>query len=166
MVDFKSLVPWKNNRSQTPALREDYFDPFVTFRREMDRMFDHFFDGFPGRAGNGPGAIAPAIDLDETDKEMVITAELPGVTDKDIEVSLAGDVLTIKGEKKTETEEKKGGSYYTERRYGSFARSLRLPFEVKDEDVDAKFKDGVLKIRVPKPAEMHSQVRRIDVKAQ
>jgi HSP20 family protein len=166
MVDFKSLVPWKGNRSQPPALREDYFDPFVTFRREMDRMFDHFFDGFPGRAGNGSGAIAPAIDLDETDKEMVVTAELPGVTDKDIEVSLAGDVLTIKGEKKTETEEKKGGSYYTERRYGSFARSLRLPFEVKDGQVDAKFKDGILTIRLPKPAEVRNQVRRIDVKAQ
>jgi HSP20 family protein len=166
MVDFKSLVPWKNNKSQAPALREDYFDPFVTFRREMDRMFDHFFDGFPGRAGNGPGTMAPAIDLDETDKEMVVTAELPGVTDKDIEVSLAGDVLTIKGEKKTETEEKKGDSYYTERRYGSFARSLRLPFEVKDEQVHAKFKDGVLTVRLPKPAEIQSQVRRIDVKAQ
>jgi HSP20 family protein len=166
MVDFKALVPWKNNRAQSPAPREDYFDPFVTFRREMDRMFDHFFDGFPGRAGNGSGAIAPAIDLDETDKEMVITAELPGVTDKDIEVSLTGDVLTIRGEKKTETEEKKGGAYYTERRYGSFARSLRLPFEVKDEQVDAKFKDGVLTIRMPKPAELQSQVRRIEVKAQ
>jgi HSP20 family protein len=166
MVDFKSLVPWKNNRSQPPALREDYFDPLVAFRREMDRMFDHFFDGFPGRTGNGPGAIAPAIDLDENDKEMVVSAELPGVTDKDIEVSLAGDVLTIKGEKKTEMEEKKGGSFYTERRYGSFARSLRLPFEVKDEQVVAKFKDGILTIRLPKPAEMQSQVRRIDVKAQ
>jgi HSP20 family protein len=148
-----------------PAVRQDYFDPFVTFRREMDRMFDHFLDGFGGRSGNGPGAIAPAIDLDETEKEMVLTAELPGVSDKDIEVSLAGDVLTIKGEKKTETEEKKGNATYTERRYGSFARSLRLPFEVKDEQVDATFKDGVLTVRVPKPADLQSQVRRIEVKA-
>ena len=84
MVDFKSLVPWLNNKAQTPAVREDYFDPFVTFRREMDRMFDHFFDGFSGRSSNGPGAVAPAINLDETEKEMVLTAELPGVTDKDI----------------------------------------------------------------------------------
>ena len=166
MVDLKALVPSRNNKAQTPAVREDYFDPFVTFRREMDRMFDHFFDGFNGRGSNGAGAIAPAIDLDETDKEMVVTAELPGVSEKDIEVSLAGDMLTIKGEKKTETEEKKGNSTYTERRYGSFARSLRLPFEVKDEQVDAKFKDGVLTVRLPKPAEMQSQVRRIEVKAQ
>jgi HSP20 family protein len=166
MVDFKALVPWRNNKEQTPAVREDYFDPFVTFRREMDRMFDHFFDGFSGRFGNGSGAIAPAIDLGETEKEMVVTAELPGVRDKDLEVSLAGDVLTIKGEKKTETEETNGNATYTERRYGSFTRSLRLPFEVKDEQVDAKFKDGVLTVRFPKPADMQKQVRRIEVKAQ
>ena len=166
MVDLNALVPWRNNKGQPPAVREDYFDPFVTFRREMDRMFDHFFEGFNGRSGNGSGAITPAIDLDETDKEMVVTAELPGVSDKDIQVSLAGDVLTIRGEKKTETEEKKGNSTYTERRYGSFARSLRLPFEVKDEQVDAKFKDGVLTVRLPKPAEAQNQVRKIEVKAQ
>ena len=94
------------------------------------------------------------------------TAELPGVRDKDLEVSLAGDVLTIKGEKKTETEETNGNATYTERRYGSFTRSLRLPFEVKDEEVDAKFKDGVLTVRLPKPADMQKQVRRIEVKAQ
>jgi HSP20 family protein len=166
MVDFNSLVPWKDKKAQSSVGRDDFFDPFVTFRREVDRMFDNYFDGFPGRAGNGSGALAPAIGLDETDKEMVVTAELPGVTDKDIEVSLAGDVLTIKGEKKTQTEEKNEGSYYSERRYGSFARSLRLPFKVKDEHVDAKFKDGVLTIRLPKPAEMHNQARRIEVKPQ
>jgi HSP20 family protein len=97
---------------------------------------------------------------------MILTAELAGVTGKDVEVSLAGDVLTIKGEKKTETKEKKGDSYYTERSFGSFSRSLRLPFEVKDEKVDAKFKDGVLTVRLPKPAEMQKAVRKVDVKAQ
>jgi len=166
MGDGKAHVPTKHDKAKSPALREDYFDPCVTFRREMDRMFDHFFGGFPGRAGNGSGAIAPAVDLEQTEKELVVTAELPGVSDKDIEVSLAGDVLTIMGEKKTETEEKKGGSNYTERRYGSFARSLQLPFEVKDDQVDAKFKNGVLTIRLPKPAHMRNRARKIEVKAQ
>jgi len=110
--------------------------------------------------------MMPAVDVHEDEKGLIVTAELPGVSEKDIEVNLAGDMLTIKGEKKTESEEKKGNSTYTERRYGSFARSLRLPFEVKDEQVDAKFKDGVLTVRLPKPAEMQSQVRRIEVKAQ
>jgi HSP20 family protein len=165
MVDFNALVPWRNNKTQTPAKREDYFDPFVTFRREMDRMFDHFFDALPGQGGNGQ-SITPAIDVEERDKEMVLTAELPGVSDKDVEVTLAGDVLTIKGEKKSEKEEKSGDTYYTERRFGAFTRSLRLPFEVKDQQVDAKFKDGVLRVHLPKPAEMQKSVKRIEVKTQ
>ena len=166
MVDFNALVPWRNNKTQTPAKREDYFDPFVSFRREMDRMFERFFDGFPIHSGNGSRNVTPAVDIDETEKEMVITAELPGVSDKDVEVSLAGDVLTIKGEKKAEKEEKRGDTTYVERQFGSFARSVRLPFEVKDEQIDAKFKDGVLTIHLPKPADMQKAVRRIEVKAQ
>lgn len=166
MVDFKALVPWRNNKAQTPATREDFFDPFVTFRREMDRMFDDFFGGGALRPAHaGWQTLTPAVDIDETDREMVITAELPSVSDKDVEVSLAGDILTIKGEKRAEREEKNGDSTYMERRFGSFSRSVRLPFEVKDEKVDAKFKDGVLTIHLPKPAELQRAVRRIDVKS-
>jgi HSP20 family protein len=165
MVSFNALVPWRNNKSQTPATREDYFDPFVTFRREVDRIFDQFFDATPLRSSNGWQGITPAVDVEETDKEMIVTAELPGVSDKDIEVNLAGDVLTIQGQKKTEREEKQSGSTYTERRFGSFIRSLRLPFEVKDAEVDASFKDGVLTVRLPKPADLQKSVRRIAVKA-
>jgi HSP20 family protein len=164
MVDFNALVPWRSNKSQAPATGGDnIFDPFLSFRREMDRMFDTFFDGLPTRSAGG-FSIMPVVDVDETEKEMIVTAELPGVSDKDVEVSLAGDMLTIKGEKKTEKEDKNGG--YSERRYGSFTRSLRLPFEVKDENVDATFKDGVLSIRLPKPAEMQRSSRKIEVKAQ
>ena len=162
-MDFKSLVPWRNNKSQAPATREDFFDPFVTFRREMDRMFDDFFGG-NGRSLQGVQSLTPVLDIDETEKDMVITAELPGVTEKDVEVNLTGDVLTIRGEKKAEHEEKNGNSYYMERRFGSFARSVRLPFEVKDQEVEAKFNNGVLTVRLPKPAEMQKAVRRIEVK--
>jgi HSP20 family protein len=166
MVDFKALVPWRSNKTQTPATREDFFDPFVTFRREMDRMFDDFFGGGVLRPTHaGWQTLTPAVDIDETDKEMVIAAELPGVSDKDVEVSLAGDILTIKGEKRAEREEKNGDTTYMERRFGSFSRSVRLPFEVKDEKVDARFKDGVLTIHLPKPAELQRAVRRIDVKS-
>ena len=166
MVDFKALVPWRNNKPQTPATREDFFDPFVTFRREMDRMFDGFFGGGAVRPAHaGWQGLTPAVDVDETDKEIVITAELPGVSDKDVEVSVAGDFLTIKGEKRAEREEKNGDSTYMERRFGSFSRSVRLPFDIKDEKVDAKFKDGVLTIRLPKSAELQRAVRRIDVKS-
>jgi HSP20 family protein len=165
MVDFNALVPWRNNKSEVATKRDDFFDPFVSFRREMDRMFDRFFDGLPASSGHGWQALTPAVDIDETGKEMVITAELPGVSDKDVEVSLAGDVLTIKGEKKSEKEHNNGDSTYVERRFGSFSRSVRLPFEVKDGQVDARFKDGVLTINLPKPTEMQRSVRRIAVKS-
>ena len=165
MVDFKALVPWRTNKSPTPAGREDYFDPFVTFRREMDRMFDDFFGGgTPRPTQAGWQALTPAVDIDETGKEVVVTAELPGVSDKDVEVSVAGDILTIRGEKRAEHEEKSGDATYMERRFGSFSRSVRLPFEIKDERVDATFKDGVLTIHLPKPAELQKAVRRIEVK--
>jgi HSP20 family protein len=165
MVDIKALVPWRNNKTDVTTKRDDFFDPFVSFRREMDRMFDRFFDGLPASTGTGWQALTPAVDVDETDKEMVITAELPGVSDNDVEVSLVGDVLTIKGEKKSEKEQKDGDSTYVERRFGSFARSVRLPFEVKDGQVDAQFKDGVLTITLPKPTDMQRSVRRIAVKS-
>ena len=165
MVDIKALVPWRNNKSEVATKRDDFFDPFVSFRREMDRMFDRFFDGLPASTGAGWQALTPAVDIDETDKEMVITAELPGVSDKDVDVSVLGDVLTIKGEKKSEKEQKDGDSTYVERRFGSFARSVRLSFEVKDGQVDARFKDGVLTINMPKPTDMQRSVRRIAVKS-
>ena len=170
MVDFKALVPWRNNnKSNVPATREDYFDPFVTFRREMDRIFDDFFTGFGGsralQAAGGWSGVTPIVDVTESDKEVVVTAELPGLDDKDFEVTLTGDLLTIKGEKKSEHEEKDGGATYMERRFGFFVRTMRLPFEVGNEKVDARYDKGVLTVRVPKPAEVQKAVRRIEVKA-
>jgi HSP20 family protein len=167
MVDFKALVPWRNHsKQQTPAMREDFFDPFVTFRREMDRMFDDCFGaGGVRQPQSGWHGLTPAVDIDENDKEIVVSAELPGVTEKDVEVSLAGDILTIKGEKRSEHEEKNGDTTYMERRFGSFSRALRLPFEAGEEQVDAKFSNGVLTVRVPKPQQLRRAVRRIDVKA-
>jgi HSP20 family protein len=167
-MDFKSLIPWRE-KSQSPAMRDDFFDPFVRFRREVDRMFDDFFSDFGGRAlrpmtGSWHG-VTPMIDVTETAKEMVVTAELPGLDEKDFEVTLSGDVLTIKGEKKAEHEEKSGDAYYMERRFGTFSRSVRLPFEVQDEKVDARYDKGVLTIRIPKPVEVQRAVRRIEVKS-
>ncbi len=162
-MNFGSLIPWRE-KSQTPTVRDDFFDPFVSFRREIDRMFDDFFNGFGGRALR-PMTVTPVIDVAETDKEVVIRAELPGLDEKDLDVALAGDVLTIKGEKKMEREHGDGAAQYTERQYGSFSRSIRLPFEVKDEKIDAEYDKGVLTVRVSKPADVQRAVRRIEVKA-
>src|SRR5581483_12364722 len=129
MVVFRSLVPWRD-RSQAATTREDFFDPFVSFRREIDRMFDSFFDGFGRPAAVSWGGATPALDVAENDKEFIVTAEVPGVSEKDVDVTLAGDVLTIKGEKKAEQTQQNGDFSYMERRYGAFSRSIRLPFEV------------------------------------
>ncbi len=169
MIDFKALVPWRG-RSEAPARRDDFWAPFAAFRREMDRMFDDFFDGLGGRAPATPffgsrTGVTPSIDLDETDKELIVTAELPGLDDKDFEVTVSGDVLTLKGEKKAEREERNGDAHYIERRFGAFSRSVRLPFEVNDQEVDARYDKGVLTIRIPKPAELQRPARRIEVRS-
>ncbi len=144
-------------------MREDYLDPLAAFRREVDRMFDGFSRS--GRSSlTGWSAPTPSIDLAENDKEITITAELPGLDEKDFELTVTGDLLTLKGEKKSEHEQCNGDSYYAERCYGSFSRSVRLPFEVKDEAVEAKYDKEVLTVRVPKPAELQRPARRIEVK--
>lgn len=159
-----SLVPGRERPE--PAIRDDAYDPFTAFRRDVDRMFDNFFSDFGvPTLRSGSVSITPTIDATETDNDVVITAELPGLDEKDFDVTLTGDLLTIKGEKKSEHEESNGGSYYRERRFGSFSRSLRLPFEVKDGNIDATYKKGVLTVRVPKPAEAQAEVKRIEVKA-
>ena len=150
-MNIGNLMPWRE-KAQTPAMREDFFDPFVTFRREVQRMMYELVNGFDngGLAKmNGWRGSVPAVDIDETDKEVVITAEMPGLDEKDFQISVSGDMLTIKGEKKFEHEEKNGNGYHRERSYGAFSRSLRLPFDVKDEKIDATYQKGVLTIHVP-----------------
>jgi HSP20 family protein len=167
-MDLKSLIPWRNIKSNLPATREDYFDPFVSLRREVDRMFDDFFSGFGGRslqtAQRWP-SLTPMIDVVENYNEVVVSAELPGLSEKDFDVTLTGDVLTNRGEKKAELEERSGETTYIERRYGAFTRTVRLPFDADNEKVDAKYDKGVLTVRVPKPADFQKPVRRIEVKA-
>ncbi len=167
-MNLGSLMPWRE-RAQMPATRDGAYDPFLSFRREMDRVFDDFLNSFGGRAmqpssGGGRG-LTPSIDVAESDKEVVVTADLPGLDNGDFEVTLTGDMLTIRGEKKEEREHQDGETYVAERRFGRFSRSLRLPFEVKDENVDAHYDKGVLTVRIPKPEGAPKAVRHIEVKA-
>lgn len=167
MATLGSLMPWRD-KSTLPAVQDSTYDPFVSLRREMDRMFDDFFQDFGPRSlaswNSRWPQLTPVINIADSDKELVVTAELPGLDDKDFDVTIAGDILTIKGEKRAETEKANDEAYYAERRFGSFSRSLRLPFEVKDEKIDAQYDKGVLTVRVPKPAEAQHAVRHIDVK--
>jgi len=140
--------------------------PFLSLQREIDRLFEDFTSGFPTMpsvaSGNG-GSLMPSTDVTETDKEIEITAELPGLEEKDVQVNFADGVLTIRGEKKAEKEEKDKNYRLVERSYGSFERSIALPEGVKPEDVKATIAKGVLTVKVPKPAP--AQAKKIEVKS-
>ncbi len=160
----RGLVPWSKKGSI--AKREE-FDPFTFFREEMNRLFDSFFRGFELEPLEKRfSTFSPSIDISETEKEIVVSAELPGMDEKDIEVSLTKDTLTIKGEKKEEKEEK-GKSYYRmERAFGSFSRTIPLPSDIDTDKVVAEYKKGVLTIKLPKTPESIKETKKIAIKAE
>jgi HSP20 family protein len=133
----------------------------------MNRLFDDFFTGFGlPMLGGGDGGrmLSPQLDVSETDQEMQIAAELPGIDEKNIEVTVADDMLTIQGEKQEERDQKERNYHLMERSYGTFSRMLRLPFAVDPQQVKAAFKDGVLRITIPKPKEVQQKTQRIEVR--
>jgi HSP20 family protein len=168
MVEIKNLSPKGRDRnSLLPSLREEH--PFNLFREQINRLFDDFFFGrelTPFRAEPWYGAFQPHIDVKESAKEITVSAELPGMDEKDIEVLLSGDSLTIKGEKKEEKEEKENNYYRMERRYGSFQRVIPLPVEIDTKKVDASFKKGILHVKLPKTTQAKSSAKKITVKSE
>jgi len=126
---------------------------FDRIRREMDRLWDSFLEGRPLRRAEDGREWLPSIDVSETKNELVIKAELPGLDPKDIDISMNNGYLTIKGEKKHEKEEKDENYHLIERSYGSFTRSVRLPREVQNDKITASFKNGVLRVTLPKSEE-------------
>ena len=141
-MKIKDLIPVSRGRSEVPVRRTVDSSPFMDLQREMNRMFDRFFDDFslsPFRDRNEK--TFPKIDIKETDKAIEVSAELPGLDRKDVDISLSGNLLTIKGEKRQEKEEKNGGSYYVERTYGAFHRQIPIGAEIEAEQIDAKFKN-------------------------
>ena len=140
--------------------------PFRTLQQEVDKVFNDFGSDLPlvGR-WNGIGRLAMQVDVAETEKTLEVTAELPGVNEKEIDVSLAGDILTIKAEKKSDKEEKTKDYHLVERSYGTFERSMQLPFKADAAKIEAKFDKGVLKLVVQKPAEAQTKLQKIEVKA-
>ncbi|BBB96733.1 MULTISPECIES: Hsp20/alpha crystallin family protein [Bradyrhizobium] len=151
-----NVIPVGSERAL--ARREN--NPFAFLQQEIDRLFDGFGRNFPAFAA--PQAMMPRMDVSETDKTVEISAELPGLEAKDIQLNLADDTLTIRGEKKSEREEKDKDYRLIERSFGAFSRSVALPEGVKAEDVSAEIAKGVLKVTVKKPAPKQS--RQIDIK--
>ncbi len=160
---IRDLIPW-NNRGRDVGIRAGDTHPFLALHREMNRMFDDVFRGFDlapfGITRGFEGIGWPQIDIDETGKEVRIPAELPGLEEKDVSLEIANGVLSISGEKKSESEDK--DRRFSERYYGRFER--RIPLRDVDEDkASASFKNGVLTVTLPKSSEARENVRRIAI---
>jgi HSP20 family protein len=178
MAESTAKVPVKTEkRTAEPASVLQGWQPFESLRREIDRVFEDFDLGFwrsPFRSAFAPEPFwrrelsrpaTPAVDITESDKAFEISADLPGMSEKDIEVKLAPGGLIIKGEKREEKEEKKKDYYLHERHFGSFKRSFRVPEGVETDKIEASFKDGVLTVTLPKTAEAQKIEKKVDVKA-
>lgn len=154
--------------------RPEEMDPFVAFRREMGRLFDDvlgttMLPGLPLPAPTRMLAVplTPRLEVSETDKDFRVSAELPGIDAKDVEISLEDDLLSIRAQKSAEKEGGNERNYHVnERSYGTFSRYLRLPFAPDANQVQAAFKDGVLTITIAKPESMQRKVHRIEVAVQ
>jgi HSP20 family protein len=148
-----ALIPWRTKREEDGGRQ---LAPLSGFRHEMDRLFDSFFrDSLStgDRPWGGSSAWGPPLDVEETDKEIMVKAEIPGMKAEDLELSIRGDALVISGEKKESQERRDKGYAYQERRFGSFRREVPLPAAVDPDDVNAEYKDGVLTVRLQKSQE-------------
>ena len=177
MAEAATKLVVKNEERKPSAPAE--FRPVANLRREIDRLFDDFawgsswrmpsprslFDVEPFWRGEGTWGKVPAIDIADTEKAYEVTAELPGMDEKNVEVKIANGVLTIKGEKQDEKEEKNKGYYVRERNFGSFERSFEVPDSVDTDKIEATFKKGVLTVTLPKSAEAQKAEKKIAVKA-
>ena len=177
MAEESEKVPSKPGKS--PSIFEETWQPLARLRTDMERMFEDFFSGVSSSLSGRKGAVepfrtvermftgsAPAVDLVEKENAYELSAELPGLDDKDVRLSLKDDVLTLSGEKKEQTEEKKQGYHFSERRFGAFRRSFRLPDDVDQDKIEANFKKGVLTITLPKNPEAAKNEKKIEVKAE
>jgi len=161
---ISDLIPWSKPQQLAPA--RDSFDPFLTLHREMNRLFDDVFCGFgsPGLVPAQEGRFAwPKVELSETDKALTVLADLPGMTERDVQVEIANGVLTIRGEKKAERNGE--GRYFSERYYGSFERQIPVE-DVLEDRIEASFKNGVLTVSLPKSDKPREGTRRIAISTQ
>jgi len=163
-MSVRDLIPWGRERS--PSVRGgEIMDPFVSLHREVNRLFDDFSRGFDVHMPPvGFGGLGwPHTDVVETDNEYRVTAELPGLEEKDVELTFQDGVLTLKGEKKVEHGGE--GTLHSERFYGRFQRTLSVGPDVDESKVSASFRNGVLTVVLPKSPEAPSKTKRIQINA-
>ncbi|MEW9837743.1 Hsp20/alpha crystallin family protein [Mesorhizobium marinum] len=165
-MSVRDLVPWSRGKNQAPTVYHGgEIDPFMSLHRDVNRLFDDLFREFDtpslfGRMRTGNGGW-PSVEVSETDREIRVAAEVPGLEENDIEVLLEDGVLTLRGEKKSETEDT--GRQFSERHYGCFERRLALGREVEEDKVAATFKNGVLTVTLPKTAKAQVNAKRIAI---
>ena len=167
---IKDLVPKLGRRRDNALARRGEYDPLRDFKREMNHLFDDFFGDFPlaplwGDRDLASTAFNPRVDVSETDQEVKVSAELPGMDEKDITVEMDDAAITIRGEKKAESEEKGQNWYSREQTYGSVYRVIPLPATVQGEKAKAKFKKGVLTITAPKREEEQAKRKAITIES-
>ena len=167
-MSVRDMIPWRRSE-RAPATYRDG-DPFMALQREVNRLFDDMFRGFdvpfsrlPGLASEGGNWSAgwPNIEVSDTGKEVRVTAEVPGMEEKDIEVLLDDGALTLRGEKKSETGDK--DRQFSERYYGRFERRINLGGEIEQDKVQASFKNGLLIVTLPKSEQAQSKAKRIAI---
>lgn len=162
---MRNLIPW-SRESPTPSLWREEWSPIGSFRREVDRLFDDFFrtpslGSRFGEFGSLTTTNWPSIDIKDKDNELVLTAEVPGMTDKDVDLFVDNGMLTIRGEKKGEKEEQG----YSERFFGQFERQIPLPSSVDEANCKAEFHDGLLTIHLPKTRGAELSRKKIPINA-
>jgi HSP20 family protein len=165
-MQIRDLIPWGNNNKGSEIAKRGEENPVFSLQRDVNRIFEDFWKRFdqPFGAFGRWDAGGPRADIAETESALEVSVELPGLDQKDVDVSLTDSALTIKGERKSERDESKKGYHLAERSYGSFYRSIPLPSGVDADKVNAEFKNGVLTVTLPKTQEALSRVKKIEVK--
>jgi HSP20 family protein len=167
MLTMRDLIPWSRDRDVAAGRAAEH--PLMSFQRDMNRLFEDLWRGFDapllGRTEALATMISPRIEVKETDGAVVVSAELPGMKEGDVDITLSDNVLSIRGEKKTEKVEEKseGGYTYSERSYGAFERRIPIDADIVADRVEANFADGVLTVTCPKNPEAKTQPRRIRI---
>src|SRR4051812_32772455 len=162
IMALRDLITWGRDQPSVPSRRAEEVSPFLTLHREMNRLFDDVFNSF----GNTPSLLGrmpawPSVEVVQSDQDIRVSAELPGLDEKDVEVLVDDDVLTIRGEKKAETQDKE--RRFTERYYGRFERVIPLPFAVEEDKSEASFNNGVLTVTLPRSAQAEDKAKRIAI---
>jgi HSP20 family protein len=165
-MSVRDLIPWGRNSSQSPSVYRDVEQsPFLSLHREVNRLFDDVFRGFDSPSGftrfQSAAAGWPNVEISDGQKELRVTAEVPGLDEKDLELILEDGVLTIRGEKKAEAEDKE--RRFSERFYGQFERRIGIGSDVEQDKVNASFRNGVLTVILPKTERAQSKGKRIAI---